>query len=111
MKIAVACTSNVLLLHLQVIRRKRNVGNCQDKNSKKYSATYRRLLVNLMSDDARALEYVLAGTGGETHFIFAGTCVLIGAVFTGELTLRTTCVRRDVAEIGRGKSCYERALI
>lgn len=72
--------------------------------------TYRSFLINLVSDDTRALEHILARTGSEAHFFFSGTCVLVGAVLPREFALGTTCVWRNVTKVGRGKSCYKLAL-
>lgn len=80
-----------------------------DENGKKYN-TYHSLLVNLVSDDARALEHILARTGSEAFLLLSGTCVLVGAVLPREFALGTTCVWRNVTEICGGEGCHKLAL-
>jgi len=63
-----------------------------------------------MSDDAGALEHVLARAGCEALFLLSGTRVPIGAVVSREFAFRATRVWRNIAEVGRGESCHEGAL-
>lgn len=77
----------------------------------KNKTTYHGLLVNFASNNVRTLEHVLSGTGGEAHFLLSGTRVLVGAILPGEFAPRSTCVWRNVAEIGRGEGCHELALM
>jgi len=72
--------------------------------------THRRLLVYLVSDDAGAVEHILARAGCEAFFLFSGTRVLVGALISGELAFWATCVWRNIAEIGRGEGCHEGTL-
>jgi len=104
-------TNNILLHASCAMNDGRDIRKYEYYKSGKIRHTYHGLLINFVSNNACTLEHILSRTWGETHFVMSRARILVGAVFSRELTLWPTCIWRNVAKISRSEGCYKLTLI